>query len=403
MARAVKNYRILWTAAVALVAVFGLMWVSTSRAPRAQQSLNLVYLESNVGSVSGQNSIYGFRNDGHGHLTALPGSPYLTDGTGVYDPDGVSTAADADQEIMISADGTLLFAVNGGSDTVSVFEIHADGSLAPVSGSPFPSGGIDPASVGLVSNVLTGGRTGVVVVNKNNDPNQINDNPPNYTNFTTDSTGFLTPVTNGTINLPVGSSPAQAMVIPNSNLIVNLVIGSGLTTYALRTDGTMSAVASAGPPQTGQSMLGEWYSPNSKVIYSGIPMPAPDYVAVYQYSSLGAIKYVRSVPDSGMAICWMRTNNAGTALYTAESHTGTISVYGVSNALTPVFKQQLTVGGAPSNVALDPTQQFLYALNNQELDILPIDKFGKLHNTIPPVKLSLPTGEHPLGLATLMR
>jgi hypothetical protein len=47
-----------------------------------------------------------------------------------------------------------LFAVNSGSDTIAVFHIQGNGALTPVEGSPFPSGGNDPVSLGLNGNTL---------------------------------------------------------------------------------------------------------------------------------------------------------------------------------------------------------------------------------------------------------
>ena len=82
---------------------------------------------------------------------------------------------DSDQEIIVNSDHTLLLTVNGGSNSISVFKIMADGQLAAVKGSPFSSHGVQPVSVGLNGNILT-------VVNKHEDPAQIADKSlPNYT------------------------------------------------------------------------------------------------------------------------------------------------------------------------------------------------------------------------------
>ena len=43
-----------------------------------------VYVESNVGQVLRQNSVYGYSVSAQGNLKALTGSPYLTKATGVY-------------------------------------------------------------------------------------------------------------------------------------------------------------------------------------------------------------------------------------------------------------------------------------------------------------------------------
>src|SRR5689334_4697502 len=50
-----------------------------------QPPSDVVYVESNI-STPGGNSILAFRRDAQGNLTPLPGSPFLTGGTGVIDP-----------------------------------------------------------------------------------------------------------------------------------------------------------------------------------------------------------------------------------------------------------------------------------------------------------------------------
>src|SRR5580693_3261174 len=52
---------------------------------KAASSINLVYVESNIGSTPNSNSVFGFTNSG-GVLTAITGSPFPTGGTGVFDP-----------------------------------------------------------------------------------------------------------------------------------------------------------------------------------------------------------------------------------------------------------------------------------------------------------------------------
>ena len=122
-----------------------------------------VYVQSNLGTVPDQNSIYAFSNDGMGNLIALPGSPYLTDGTGVSTPG--SSELNADQEVTANKAGTALYAVNGHSNSIAVFRVNADGTLTTIPGSPYPSGGQNPVSIGVSGKFL-------VVANKNFDPHQ---------------------------------------------------------------------------------------------------------------------------------------------------------------------------------------------------------------------------------------
>jgi hypothetical protein len=86
-------------------------------------------------------------------------SPMLTQtasagGIGVFDGTFALGPFDSDQNLTEDRAGTMLFAVNSGSNTIAVFDIQQDGGLVPVSGSPFPSGGSDPVSVGLIGDTL---------------------------------------------------------------------------------------------------------------------------------------------------------------------------------------------------------------------------------------------------------
>jgi len=138
--------------------------------------VNAVYVNGNIGTISNGNVVYGYSNDGAGNLTPLPGSPFLTGGTGSAPPLGMSLGlqTDDDQQVITNNAGTLLFTVNGFSNTIAVFDINSDGSLTMIPGSPSTSGGTQPASLGLFDGVLGNGVGFLVAVNKSSDPTQTN-------------------------------------------------------------------------------------------------------------------------------------------------------------------------------------------------------------------------------------
>ena len=93
---------------------------SSAQPPRAR---NFVYVESN--DPAG-NAIFAFaRNDANGSLMPLPGSPFPAGGSGITFTTALGPF-DSDQEVIVNPQHTLLFAVNGGSDTIAVFNIQAD-------------------------------------------------------------------------------------------------------------------------------------------------------------------------------------------------------------------------------------------------------------------------------------
>ena len=103
----------------------------------------VVYVETN--SPDG-NAVMAFDRDARGRLSLM--GTYPTGGTGVFDTSLELGPFDSDQDVIANPERTRLFAVNSGSNTIAVFEIAGNGALTPMTGSPFPSGGTNPVSVG---------------------------------------------------------------------------------------------------------------------------------------------------------------------------------------------------------------------------------------------------------------
>jgi 6-phosphogluconolactonase (cycloisomerase 2 family) len=389
-----------WSGAVlcGAAAIFLLGSVGTGYA-----QLNLVYVTTND-SAPNMNSVAAFSNDGSGNLTPLAGSPYLTGGTGV----GSSTAAksgalDADQQIIINSAGNLLLAVNGHTNSVASFIINADGTLTTVAGSPFASSGKDPASLGLFNNYLTGGASLVTVVNKDADPNQTG-GQPGYANYSMTSGGVLTPIHGALLPMPVGSNLSQAMPDQALGLMFTdefKASPSTITARAVLPNGRMGVVSSV-PSPDGAVFLGEVLHPTQNIIY--VTLPGSDGLAVLTFTPSGDLTVANTVADAGNTICWLAVNAAGTYLYSGNNGNGTVTVFDISNATSPVAVQDFQLSGLHPhtlNVRVDPTGQFLYALDITRLHVLnisPVD--GTLSEVAPVVNLPTPSPSA-LGIATL--
>lgn len=81
-------------------------------------------------------------------MEELPGSPFRLGGL------GVSAVIFSQNGLVASADGKHLFAVNPGSNSISVLRVQRNGSLREVAGSPFSSGGVFPVSLALHRDLL---------------------------------------------------------------------------------------------------------------------------------------------------------------------------------------------------------------------------------------------------------
>ena len=375
--------------------------------------VNAVYIVSNIGQLPNKNSVLALKNDGTGHLTPITGSPFATGGSGVFEQNSVfSPGFQADQEVVVNSAGTLLFAVNGDSNTVTAFGINSDGSLTNLNTSA--SLGSDPVSLGLDEVSPAGPQ--MTVVNQADDPLQTGQTP-NITSFGVDlTTGILTPIANSTINYPVGSLPAQALVSPSGKFVfvVQFMSGGLFTSYDVGAGGLLVANNSEIPVH-GPVFLGAAAHPKQRALYVG--MPAVNQMAVYTYNTAGQLSFAKDIVNQGSLICWLTTDAAGNHLYTVESGTRTLTVYDISGAnfLKPLQTQHLTLKGTtdePTNVKVDPTGQFLYVLGLQPngqtpgnfLHVLNISATdGTLTETLSPVKINIHTGEVPMGLAVVMK
>jgi 6-phosphogluconolactonase (cycloisomerase 2 family) len=329
-----------------------------------RSSEHVVYTETNDLA----NAILAFRRDAEGRLTLLPGAPFPTGGEGVIDPSFKLGPLDTDQNVLVDHDRRLLFAVNSGSNSIAVFHIRPhDGSLAPVRGSPFPSGGINPVSIGLRGDQI-------VIINQDLDPAQkaSGGSPSIVARHVMEDGRIVGFPAETTISLPVGSAPSQALTANDRPFVFDAeFLGGRLASYRLFPNGRLVA----NPPQplpvseavggTAPLPLGLWANPDARQLYVGFV--TVNKIGVYTWNEDGVPVFERTVPNSGTAICWLRTNRAGTRLYTANTGSSTISVYDTSDPAEPKEIQAVRTSGpgALFQLALDPTERFLYVIGQR--------------------------------------
>ena len=341
-----------------LALLMGLMILGAVQTPAWSGGVtDIIYLESN--STAG-NSILAFKNDGTGNPTFLGSTP--AGGIGVFDETFVLGPFDSDQNLIANPQGTLLFAVNSGSNSIAVFRITPDG-LRAVKGSPFASGGSHPVSLGLKDDIL-------VVVNKDEDPAQnANLVQPNYTTFRVSPNGQLTPVDDSTVSVAYGSSPSQALIASRGDIVFGAdFLGGLLQSFRIDEDGRLRQNLPQALPDSvftdqtgGHQPLGMRTHPNLPILY--VSITPISQVAVYRYNERGILSFVRTVSDSGNAPCWVVVNNTGTRLYVTNTGDNSIAVYDLTDPLDPVeiqhFAMQDTTG-APFSTVIDQSGKWIY-------------------------------------------
>src|SRR5215813_13101614 len=374
-----------------------------------RRSERVVYTETN--DIA--NAVLAFRRDDEGRLTLLPGAPFSTGGKGVIDSSFKLGPLDTDQNVVIDHDRRLLFAVNSGSSSIAVFHIRPhDGSLEPARGSPFPSGGINPVSIGLRGDQI-------VIINQDMDPaqNVPGGLPSIVTRHVTEDGRIVKSPDDTTIPLPAGSAPSQALTANDRPFVFDAeFLGGRLASYRLFPNGRLTAnplqplPASESVGGTAPLPLGLWANPDARQLYVGFV--TVNKLGVYTWDESGMPIFERTVANSGTAICWLRTNRAGTRLYTANTGSSTVSVYDTTDPAEPKEIQAIRTSGpgALFQLALDPTERFLYVIGQRgshaapgnALHVLAVDDEDGTLSEVPsspmPITLQSPDGR-PQGVA----
>lgn len=335
---------------------------------KAEAFNEIMYVQTND-FHPGANAVLAYRHTGDGKMMPLPGSPFKTGGTGNDNTVQELGPADSDQELFMTDNKKFLLAVNSGSNDITVFRVAKDGSLAPVSGSPFSSGGEVPVSL-CVSGKY------VYVVNKSQDPKNPTMTKPNYVTMMMDDDGRLTLMPNAKFETMMGVSPAQALLSENKKMLFGAdflgfmqkpPVGT-LRSFMVH-DGMLKPVP--GTPMTipeKGGALGLWQHPKADVLYVGFPLAGK--VGVYGIGKDGKLMYKTSVM-AGPAACWLRTNRKGTHLYSLNSGENSISAYNTSDAMMPksINKLMLKEAGPKYEVMGMPmvtSQDFAFALSGDE-------------------------------------
>lgn len=366
-----------------------------------QQNKHFVYTLTNDPVANG-NAVAAFQQNDDGSLVPLNGSPFKTDGMGwkTQYPLPHFGPFDLDQAVTMSTDKKRLFAINGGSDSIAVFDVDTNGGLHAVPGSPFPSGGKNPVSIGFANKYL-------VVVNKNEDPmRDMSKTRPNYTTFAIASNGALTPVPGGQVELKTTSrSPTQALVV-NNRFIYDGDFGnfylpareamwgktladqspSTIRTLELDSQGKLSLIQEIIPPEgafdggtdTNKDgipdplMFGLQAHPKQPLIY--VSMVTGARLGIFEYDKTGKLTYLGATSNTGNLICWIKINKAGTRAYTTNNGSDTVSVYDLTDPRHPVEIQHIDLRGygAPYQMALSSNEKYLYAIKHRTFDETPV-------------------------------
>jgi 6-phosphogluconolactonase len=321
--------------------LIGLLAIS-ARAAWADDGPGAVYVMTNQPSG---NSVGVLHRDADGRLTFV--STVATGGKGAgtgADPLGSQGA------LTLSRDHRLLFAVNAGSDSLSVFAVLGD-HLKLLDKAA--SGGTMPVSVttrGELVYVLNAGGT------------------PNISGFIVEpEIHQLVPLPGSTQNLPggAGAGPAQVSFSPDGRfLVVTEKSTNMIDTFAVKHGIAQPGVSFA---SNGTTPFGFSFGHDNIVIISdaaGGP-GGTSALSSYEVESNGTFELITpALGDTQQAACWVVVPRNGRFAYTANTASNTISSYAVapdgSLALLNTEAASTGAGSVPIDMALSANSGFLY-------------------------------------------
>jgi 6-phosphogluconolactonase (cycloisomerase 2 family) len=347
---------------------------------------NYLYTVTNRQSA---NAVIGMKILANGGLEFLPGSPYLTGGKG-------SRSSQSQNGVWIHRD--LLFAVDFGSDSFTIFRRAADGTLDRLHAGPVPSQGTAPCSLSVSGEIL-------YVVNQHI-RSSGGKAEPNLSVFAL-SGDDVRHLPGSSFKLRRGESPTQAIANPQ---------GTVLAIPSVRARGSLLHAYAIDPAAAGKAgLLTEFENSPFGITDTGYGFGSvwkADGKTFFMTNAIGAGSVVRLTVDAGSRqitekarfttpgnACWSALSRDGKRLYVANLLS--LLVFDVAGGgLTQL--QSLDVKDVPNPVLRDlilgPGGRFLYAIEQRKRRILTY-AVGKDGRVTLQGELALKVPGYTLGLA----
>jgi 6-phosphogluconolactonase len=351
-----------------------------------------VYVNDNT---AGTNTIAAFARHADGTLTRVEGSPFIAGGAGTGNILGSQGA------LQVSGDGRYLLAVDAGSSQISVLRINDDGSLREVEGSPVSSGGITPVSIAVHNDL-------VYVANEGD-----GSSGSNYTGFTLDEDGHLTPLNGSTVALPKTANPGDILFNSTGRSLVGIEVGTMdpntflIDSFVVKRNGRLRAAN--GSPFRAQAAgpFGSEFSPTNPAhlyVSNAHDGGGNGSVSAFKVARDGALSSIGSSPyrDGRTAPCWVEISHDGKYLFTVNTGSTDISSYRIqedgSLSLLGTTPFASGLGIRPFDARLDPTGKTLYVVDAQIHAVSAFSVNGGSLSELRQSPFALPLGAKPFGI-----
>jgi DNA-binding beta-propeller fold protein YncE len=345
-----------------------------------------VYVDDNSAI---HNTVAGFARHRDGSLTPLAGSPFATGGAGTGTPIGSAGA------IQFSADGRYVLAVDPASNDISILRIKADGGLAFVRTES--SHGLTPISIAVHGFLVYVANTGA--------------GGSNYTGFWY-LAGRLFPIPGSTVALPDSASPGEVLFSGDGRTLIGTRVGpsagpSFIDSFRVGFFGQLSPAPDSPIAAQRIGPFGSAFRPtNPRQLFVSNAHDGAGLgsVSVYHVARDAALTAINGSPfaDNQTAPCWVAITPDGRYLFAINTASSTISRYWIAanGALTLLGSTPFNdpSGLRPFDAQVDPSGHDLYVVDAGAVAVSAFAISGGSLTELGSSPVSIPGGAAPFGL-----
>ncbi len=356
---------------------------SASASAGASAVIGHVYVNDNT---AGTNTIGAFDRHADGTLTPERGSPFPAGGAGA----GAGLASQG--SIQFSADGRYVLAVDAGSNQISVLRVHRDGSLSLVG--VVSSGGTLPDSIAVHGSLVYVANSGA--------------GDANYTGFRLFG-GRLFPIPGSTVTLAANAAPGDVLFNGTGTKLAGTEVGtSEIDSFTVGFGGRLTPAPGSPFPGQGLGPFGSEFrpaNPNQLFVSNAHNTAAGSgTISAFTDSRNGTLSPVAGSPfaDDQMAPCWVEITHDGQFLFTVNTASGTISRFSIAadGTLTLLGSTPVAASGGVGAVdaRLSPGGRYLYVDESKIGSVGIFAVSGGSLTELPSSPVKLPAGATPAGI-----
>jgi 6-phosphogluconolactonase (cycloisomerase 2 family) len=288
--------------------------------------------------------------------------------------------------------------VDAGSNQISVLRIKPDGSLGQVGGGPVDSGGVNPVSLAVHGELVYVANAGTAT----------SVGETNYTGFTLNPGGHLSPLEGSTVSLPDGSQPGDVLFNGDGSKLVGARVATSLIdSFTVGNDGLLTAAPASPFPAQGLGPFGSEFgpaNPNQLFVSNAHNGAGAGTVSAFSDAADGTLTSIGTSPfaDNQSAPCWVEISHDGQYLFTVNTASKTISSYTIANDGSLTLLQSTPALTAPSatpeDARLSPDGSTLWVVDPSADTISGFAVNGGSLTELSTSPTSAPIGAAPTGI-----